>query len=68
MHVRDETASEQKSEQAYKFYIRCGEVTRATVTIHAKDIHAASHWLHILFPGSDPSSMDVQHVGHVTDR
>jgi len=39
----------------FKFFIRDGSLTRATVTILAKDLRVARNMANALFPGSDLS-------------
>lgn len=64
MHILDEPDSSQKTNQVFRFFIRGGEVTRATVTIYATDIDVAWNRLHILFPGSDAGDIEAEYVGH----
>lgn len=51
-----------KTDQVFKFFIKSGSVTRATVTILAEDIDVAWNRVNALFPGSDLSETDVQHA------
>lgn len=48
-------------DQSFKFFVRDGSVTRATVTILAKDPGVARNMASALFPGSDLSESEVQH-------
>ena len=50
-----------QDEQSFKFFITGGSVTRATVTILAKNLDVARNMANALFPGSDLSEHDVQH-------
>ena len=59
-HIGIKRASVHKTDQAFKFYIRGDSITRATVTIHARNIDDAWNRLHILFPESDISDIDVK--------
>lgn len=59
MHI-----SNYSTEQVFTFFIKGDSVTRATATIHAKDLDVAWKRVHALFPGMDLSDTEVQHAGH----
>jgi hypothetical protein len=63
MNTGNYTTYADKTDQVFKFFIRSGSVTRATVTILAKDIDVAWIRVNALFPGSDLSDTDVWHSG-----
>jgi hypothetical protein len=62
MDTNNHRASAQPGEQAFKFFITGGSVTRATVTILAKNLDIARNRANALFPGSDLSENEVPHA------
>jgi hypothetical protein len=62
MGTNNYSASAQPGNQAFKFFITGGSVTRATVTINAKDLDIARNEAYALFPGSDLSENEEQHA------
>ena len=51
-----------QDEQSFKFFITGGSVTRATVTILAKNLDIARNMVNALFPGSDLSEHGEPHA------
>jgi len=50
-----------QADHPYKFFIRDGSLTRATVTILAKNPRVARNMANALFPGADLSESEGQH-------
>jgi len=51
-----------QADHPFKFFIRDGSLTRATVTILAKDLRVARNMVNALFPGADLSENEVPHA------
>ena len=51
-----------QADHPYKFFIRDGSLTRATVTILAQDPRVARNMVKALFPGADLSESEVPHA------
>jgi hypothetical protein len=49
--------------RTFRFLIKGGTVTRATVTLRAEDAAVAWSRMHALFPGADLSDTEVQLPG-----
>jgi hypothetical protein len=62
MDTGNYSVSINQADHPYKFFIRDGSLTRATVTILAKNPRVARNMANALFPGADLSESEVPHA------
>ena len=63
MNLSSNCTTTRGGERTFRFLVRGGSVTRATLTLRAEDIEVAWARMHALFPGADLSETEVELPG-----